>query len=124
LLTQHFGENENKNHADEETGLLCSATDTSITDDTNGKSCSETSETDGETSTELNETSEERGLLLEVVGNQDRYDQAVNGNDTSHNDGNDVCVQLSASSNAVRALSVIGFAATYPHSKLNLHTYS
>lgn len=36
--TQHFGENENQDHADEETGLLSCATDTSITDDTDGKS--------------------------------------------------------------------------------------
>lgn len=36
--TQHFGENENKDHADKEAGLLSCATDTSITDDTNGES--------------------------------------------------------------------------------------
>ena len=33
-LAQDFSENENQNHADEQPGLLSSATDTSITDDT------------------------------------------------------------------------------------------
>lgn len=36
--TQHFGEDENQNHSDEKTWLLCCSTDTSITDDTNCKS--------------------------------------------------------------------------------------
>lgn len=93
-LTQHFSENENKNHADEESWLLSSTTDTSVTDDTNSETSSETSETDGETSTELDEASEERQILPEVVGDQDRDDETVDSNDTSHNDGNDVCAML------------------------------
>lgn len=35
--TQDFSENEDKNHADEETGLLGGSTDTSITDNTDGE---------------------------------------------------------------------------------------
>ena len=35
--TQDFSENEDKNHADEESGLLGSAADTSITDDSNSE---------------------------------------------------------------------------------------
>lgn len=89
-LTQDFGENENKNHSDEEPGLLGSTTDTSITDNTDGKASSKTSKTDRETGTELDETSEERQALFKVVGDEDRNDETVNGNDTSHNDGNNV----------------------------------
>jgi hypothetical protein len=88
--TQDFSENENQNHADEETGLLRRATDTSISDNTNGETGGKTGETDGKTSAELNEATEERRLGVEFVGNQDRHDQTVNGNDTSHNDGNNV----------------------------------
>jgi hypothetical protein len=90
VQTQDFGENENQNHADEETGLLSSTTDTGVTDDTNGEASSKTSKTDRETSTELNETSVQGEFLLETVGNQDGDDQTVNTNDTSHNDRNNV----------------------------------
>ena len=82
---------EETDHADEEPWLLSGTTDTSITNNTNSETGSETSKTDGKTSTELNETLEEGLLLGEFVGDQDGNDQAVNGNDTSHNDGNDVC---------------------------------
>lgn len=88
--TQDFSENENKNHADEETGLLGSSSNTSITNNTNGETCSETSKSDGETSTELNETSEQRKILLQAIGDKDRNDEAVDTNDTGHNDGNNV----------------------------------
>lgn len=95
-LTKDFGENEDKNHSDEESGLLSSTTDTSVTNNTDGETSSETSKTDGETSTELDETSVERLLLGKLVGDQDGNDETVNGNDTSHNDGNDVLRTLAA----------------------------
>ena len=41
-----MGLTKNTHHANEEPGLLCRATDTSITDDTNGETGSKTSETD------------------------------------------------------------------------------
>lgn len=37
VQTQHFGENEDQNHSDEEFGLLGRATDTSVTDNTNSE---------------------------------------------------------------------------------------
>lgn len=90
-LTQDFGENENKNHADEESGLLSSSTDTSITDNTNCETSSETSKTDGETSTELDEASVESVVVLcKSIGNQYGDDETVDTDDTSHNDGNNV----------------------------------
>jgi hypothetical protein len=92
VRTQDFGENENQNHADEQPRLLRSSTDTSISHNSNGEAGSETSQTDSETSTELDETSEESVvILLETVGDQDGDDEAVDTDDTSHNDGDDVC---------------------------------
>jgi len=90
VKTQDFGENENQNHADEETGLLSSSTDTGVTNDTNGETSSETSETDRQTSTELDETSVEGHLLGKTIGDEHGHDETVNSNDTSHNDGNNV----------------------------------
>lgn len=94
-LTEDFGENENKNHADKETGLLGGTTDTGITDDTNGETSSKTSKTDRETSTELDESSIEGKLLRQAIGNENGNDKAVNTNDTSHDDGNNVCIVVS-----------------------------
>lgn len=90
MLTQDFGKNKNQNHSDEETGLLGSSSDTSITNNTDGKTSSETSETDRETGTKLNEASVEREVLLETIGDQDGNDEAINTNDTSHNNRDNV----------------------------------
>ena len=97
-LTQDFGENENKNHSDEETGLLRGSSDTSITDNTNGETGSETGETDGQTGTELDEAREEGDILLEAVRDKHGHDQAVDTDDTSHNDGDNVYPPESADS--------------------------
>ena len=96
-LTQDFGENKNQNHSNEQPWLLSGTSDTCITNNTNSETSSETSKTDRETGTELDETSEEGSLLSEIVGDQDGNDQTVNGNNTSHNDGNNVCTNMSAS---------------------------
>ena len=95
-LTKDFGENEDKNHADEESGLLGGTTDTGVTNNTDGETSGKTSKTDGETGTELDETSEQRLLLSKLVGDQDGNDETVNGNDTSHNDGNNVLKNVSS----------------------------
>jgi hypothetical protein len=94
--TKDFGENENKNHSNEESGLLSGTTDTGITDNTDGETSGETSKTDRETSTELDEASVQGLLLGKLVGDQDGNDETVNGNDTSHNDGNNVCRHVSS----------------------------
>jgi len=91
-LTQDFSENENENHADEESGLLSSTTDTSITNDTNCETSGKTSKTDSKTGAKLNETGVESITILgETVGDQDGNDETVDTNDTSHNDGDNVC---------------------------------
>lgn len=94
-LTEDFGENEDKNHSDVETGLLGGTADTCIADNTNGKPGSKTSKTHSEASTKLDETSEEGKLLLQAVGNEDGNDKAVDTNDTCHNDGNNVYCRIS-----------------------------
>jgi hypothetical protein len=90
IKTQDFGENENENHSDKQPGLLSSSTDTSITDNSDGETSSHTGETDGETSTELNEVGEQRRVLLETVGDEDGHNEAVDTNDTSHDDRDNV----------------------------------
>jgi len=90
IKTQDFGENENKNHSDEKSRLLCSTTHASVSNDANGEPSGQTRETDTQTSAELDERCKEGKLLREVVGNQDGHDEAVNTNDTSHNDRNDI----------------------------------
>jgi hypothetical protein len=45
VKTQDFGENENQDHANEQSRLLGSPTDTSVTDDTDSKTCVFTSAT-------------------------------------------------------------------------------
>lgn len=94
VKTQDFGENEDKNHADEQSGLLRSTAHTGITDDTNSETSGHTGEADGKTSTELDEPGEERNLGLETVRDEDGHDEAIDTNDTSHNDGNDVCYKV------------------------------
>ena len=88
--TQDFGENENQNHSDEKAGLLCGSSDTSITNNTNGKTGGKTSETDRETSSELNEAGVQGEILLQAIRDKHRHDEAVDTNDTSHNDGDNV----------------------------------
>lgn len=95
--TQDFGENENENHSDEQPGLLGSSSYTSVTDNTNGESSSHTRQTDGETGAELDEAGEKGSFLLQTVGDQDRDDETVDTNDTSHDDGDNVYAMLDAS---------------------------
>lgn len=49
-------------HANEQSRLLSSSSDTSVTNDTNSKPSSKTSETDAETGTQLKETGEKSHL--------------------------------------------------------------
>lgn len=76
--------------------MLCSTADTSVTNDTDSETGSKTGKTDGKTSTELNKAGVESELLDKIVGDQDSNDQTVNGNDTSHNDRDNVCAKSSA----------------------------
>ena len=64
-------------HTDEESSLLGSTPDTSVTDDTDSKSSGETGKTDRQTRTELNETGVQRHGRGEVTGDQDGHDETV-----------------------------------------------
>lgn len=90
VKTQNFGENENEDHADEQPWLLSGSSDTSVTDDTDGKSSSEPSKTDGKTGAELDEPLVQWHNRIQVGGDEDSYDETVDSNDTSHDDGDDV----------------------------------
>jgi hypothetical protein len=96
ILTQDFSENENQNHANEESRLLRSTADTSVTDNTDRKTSSHTRKADCKASAELDETRVERiAVLCETVRDQDRDDETVDTDDTSHNDGDNVCTKVS-----------------------------
>jgi hypothetical protein len=95
--TQDFGENENQDHSDEQPGLLGGSSHTGVTDNTNGETSSHTRKTNRETGTELDEAGEEGGLLLQTVGDQDGDDETVDTDNTSHDDGDNVCAGLAMS---------------------------
>lgn len=86
VQTENFGEDEDEDHADEESGLLGGTPHTGVADDTNGESGSKTSETDSKTGTELDEALSERHVDRQVASDEDRDDKTVDGNDTSHDD--------------------------------------
>ena len=88
--TQDFGENEDKNHADEQSWLLGCSSDACVANNANGKAGCETGKTDRQAGTELYEACEEGSLLLEVVGDQDGDDEPVDTDDTSHDNGDDI----------------------------------
>ena len=90
--TKSFGENEHENHGDEDLLLLGVGTDGGITDDTDGKAGGEGGEAGGETSAEV-EVAGEGGVAVvvgvDVVVDDDGNDEAVDTEDTSHDDGDD-----------------------------------
>lgn len=55
VQTQDLSKNEDQDHTDEETGLLGCPSDTSITNNANGKACSKATEADRQTSTQVKE---------------------------------------------------------------------
>ena len=76
--TQHFGENKNQDHANEQPRLLGRASDTGITDDADRKPSGKTSQADGKTGAELDESGVQRVLLLlQAVGDEHRHDETV-----------------------------------------------
>jgi len=90
VQSQDLSENENQDHADEQPRLLRRAPHAGVADDADGETGRQTSQTDRETGTKLDEADEETRVLPQVVGDEHRHDETVDGNDTSHNDGNDV----------------------------------
>jgi hypothetical protein len=94
-LTQNFGENEDENHSHEKSRLLCSTPNTSVSNDANCEPCSQTGQSDTQSCPELDEASVQRQSLFKPIGNQDRYDETVDTDDTSHDNWDDVCCLVS-----------------------------
>lgn len=57
VQTQYFSEDKNKDHADEESRLLCCATYTGVTHNADGETCRKTGEPDGQARAQVDETS-------------------------------------------------------------------
>lgn len=93
VQTQDFSENQDQDHTHEQSWLLSGASDTSVTNNTDGKAGSQTGQTNGQAGTQLDEAGVQGLLLFQRVGHQHGHHQAVNGNDTGHNDGHDVLDQ-------------------------------
>jgi hypothetical protein len=72
---------------------------TSVTDNADGETSGQTCETDRETGTELDESSVQRHGSLDVARDEHTDHETVNGNDTSHNDGNHTLDQQIRSQN-------------------------
>lgn len=99
VKAQDFGENEDKDHSDEKTRLLSCAADSSITHNSDGEAGSKTRQANREAGTELDEAGEKGLLLRKVVGDQHRNHEAVDTNDTGHNNRDNVCLRLSGPRN-------------------------
>lgn len=65
VKTQYFGEDEDQDHTDEETWLLGSTTDTSITYNTDSETGSQTAKTDTKTCTKIDETPTKRSITVD-----------------------------------------------------------
>lgn len=53
---------------------------------------SKTRQPDGQTGTELNEGGVERKILFQAVGDEDGNDEAVDTDDTGHDNGHDIYI--------------------------------
>lgn len=99
VQTQDFGENQNQKHSDEQSWLLRGTSDTSVTDNTNGKTSSQTGQADGQSGTQLDESGVQGLALLQRLGHQHRNHQSVNSNNTSQNNWDNVLKQQIRSQN-------------------------
>lgn len=92
--TQDFGENENEDHADEQTRLLGRSAHASVPDDADGEAGSQTGKTDGQSGAQLDEARVQRKLLLQAVRDEDRHYEAVDADDTGHDNRYNVCMSM------------------------------
>lgn len=86
--SKSLGKNQNEDHTDEKSRLLSSGTNTNVTNNSNGHTSGKTAESDGKTSSETGETVEV-GVsgVFDLGGGNDRDNQTVDSNHTSHNNG-------------------------------------
>jgi hypothetical protein len=90
IQPKHLSKDKDQNHPDKQSWLLSGTTHTSITDDSDGESGSETGQANRQARTELNEAGEEGLFLGEIVGDEHADDEAVDADDTCHDDWDDV----------------------------------
>ena len=89
IKTKGFGEDQNKDHTNEDV-FLGVGTDTGITDDTDGEASGQGGETDAEAGSQEFVSilgSEGRGIARDVTVEDDANDKTVDTEDTSHNNG-------------------------------------
>jgi len=72
--TEDLRENENENHADEESGLLCGPADSGVSDDADGVTGSEAGQTDGQAGTQMNESPENCHVKLDQLNKAQLYE--------------------------------------------------
>lgn len=84
IQAENFCKDEDENHADIETWLLRTGTDSSITNDSNSKTSGHTTQSNRDTSSELQESCVDRHPLFNVVGHDDACDKSVYGQDLGH----------------------------------------
>lgn len=91
IEAQYLSENQDQNHAYEYAALVHVSAHALVTDNTNAIAGRETCHTDGNTAGEMHETAEQAitGLRVEVLGDEDGYDEGVDRDDTGHDDGNE-----------------------------------
>lgn len=91
VKTQDFTKNQDQDHADENAALVHVRPHTLITHYTDAVSSRKTSQADGETTCEMHEATEQAvgSLGIEVLGDEDGYDEGVDGDDTGHDNGDE-----------------------------------
>mmetsp|Transcript_4463 Transcript_4463/g.10595 ORF Transcript_4463/g.10595 Transcript_4463/m.10595 type:complete len:200 (+) Transcript_4463:87-686(+) len=90
VQAQGLGEDEDQDHADEESGLLGVGADAGVTDDADGEACCQGGHADSQTGTQVGVA----GVLgvggcLHLSVDDHSRDEAVDAQHTSHDNGND-----------------------------------
>jgi hypothetical protein len=91
--TQDFAKDEDENHANKDLALVHIATHAVVTDHADAVTCSESGKPDRQARCEMREAGEESVRRAapgsrQVLGDKDRDDERIDGNDTRHDDRN------------------------------------
>lgn len=91
VKTQNFAEDQNQDHAHEDPALIHVGSNALVTDDTNAVASRETSHADGHAARKMHEAAEQAvaRLGVQVLGDEDGYDERVDGDDTGHDYGDE-----------------------------------
>lgn len=91
IETQYLAKDQNQNHANKDAALVHVCPHTFVAYDADAVSGGETRHANRDTAGEVHEAAEKTiaGLGVEVLCDQDRYDEGVDCDNTRHNDGNE-----------------------------------